>query len=263
MKTPISTVVAALALLSANAFAVDNSYYVTDGSTTHPFYIYNDGRNTYVEAVPGLIVSGATADGQRLIINGVPSEIKAQLDSKNITIFRGTAPRKTPQSNKEVLARIEDLSAKISSIEKYTDSSKSKLIQENLPIEAKPLPEKKQIVEISENSIPLTKPSSSPEKKGAETNDVALNAKQWAIETSDKSIRSLLERWCKEANYQLMWEIPVDLQIGTTAQISGSFHDALNSLLASLNTSDYPVEALIYENRVIRIVKHAQRGQVQ
>ena len=60
-----------------------------------------------------------------------------------------------------------------------------------------------------------------------------------------------------------MWEIPVDLQIGTTAQISGSFHDALNSLLASLNTSDYPVEALIYENRVIRIVKHAQRGQVQ
>ena len=84
----------------------------------------------------------------------------------------------------------------------------------------------------------------------------AQPVKVWKINLTDKSVRALLDRWCKEEGYQLLWEISVDLELGATADISGTFEEALNSVLASLSTSDYPVEAMMYENRVVRVVKH-------
>ncbi len=86
-------------------------------------------------------------------------------------------------------------------------------------------------------------------------------AREWKIALSDKSVRGLLERWSKEDNYQLLWEISVDLQIGASATISGTFEDALASVLTSLSNSEYPVEAMIYDNRVVRVVKQTPRNK--
>lgn len=87
------------------------------------------------------------------------------------------------------------------------------------------------------------------------------DSRAWTITLADKSIRALLERWCREAGYQPLWEVTVDLEINATATITGTFEDAINSVLTSLSTSNYPIEALIYDNRVVRVVKHVARKQ--
>jgi type IV pili sensor histidine kinase/response regulator len=86
-------------------------------------------------------------------------------------------------------------------------------------------------------------------------------APTWAILVSDKSVRGVLERWSKTAGYQLLWEVPVDLELNANATLTGTYEEALNAVLASLATSDYPVEAMIYENRAVRVVKRAPKGQ--
>lgn len=83
----------------------------------------------------------------------------------------------------------------------------------------------------------------------------------WTISVGDKSVRGVLERWSKSAGYQLLWEVPVDLELNANATLTGSFEDALNAVLTSLASSDYPVEAMIYENRAVRVVKRIPKGQ--
>lgn len=83
----------------------------------------------------------------------------------------------------------------------------------------------------------------------------------WAISVADKSVRGVLERWSKTAGYQLLWEVPVDLEVKANATMTGSYEDALNAVLSSLANSDYPVEAMIYENHAVRVVKRIPKGQ--
>jgi len=85
--------------------------------------------------------------------------------------------------------------------------------------------------------------------------------KTWSVTVGDKSVRSLLERWAKSDGYQLVWEIPVDLELNANATMTGSFEDALTSVLASLKNSDYPIEAMIYDNKVVRMVKRTPRNK--
>jgi hypothetical protein len=83
----------------------------------------------------------------------------------------------------------------------------------------------------------------------------------WSVTVADKSVRALLERWSKSAGYQLVWEISVDLELNANATMTGSFEDALTSVLASLKNSDYPIEAMIYDNKVVRMVKRTPRNK--
>lgn len=83
----------------------------------------------------------------------------------------------------------------------------------------------------------------------------------WSITVADKSVRGLLERWSKTSGYQLLWEVPVDLELNANATLTGSYEDALNSVLASLANSAYPVEAMIYDNRAVRVVKRIPKEQ--
>jgi hypothetical protein len=116
------------AMLVSSQFAlaaIDSNYYVADAATKTRFDIYNDGKNTFVEAIPGLIIRGATADGQRYIINGVPSQIAAQLNGKMLTVIRGYPPpppvEKAPVIDPEaVLSRIEQISSDIKRLESLT-----------------------------------------------------------------------------------------------------------------------------------------------
>ena len=85
-------------------------------------------------------------------------------------------------------------------------------------------------------------------------------AQEWKITSADKNVRTLLERWskeAKEARYQILWEVPRDLELGAITSVSGTFEDALDSVLLSLVDSEYPIEAVMYDgNNVVRIVKH-------
>jgi len=39
------------------------------------FDVFNYGHNTYLESVPGLVMTGATADAERYIVNGAPNQV--------------------------------------------------------------------------------------------------------------------------------------------------------------------------------------------
>lgn len=119
----------------ANA-AIDTAYYVIDTPTTNRFDVYNDGKSTFIEAVPGLVIPRATADGQRLILNGVPSQIGAHLNGKAITIIRGVPPKPAPpptppkEDPATTLKRIEALTAQLGRMEKLAPAA-----QETAPTE--------------------------------------------------------------------------------------------------------------------------------
>lgn len=83
----------------------------------------------------------------------------------------------------------------------------------------------------------------------------------WSVTVADRSVRTLLERWAKTAGYQMSWEIPVDLELNANANMTGSFEDALTAVLASLKNSEYPIEAIIYDNNVVRMVKRTPKNK--
>lgn len=95
----------------------------------------------------------------------------------------------------------------------------------------------------------------------AVTTVVSKPVQTWSVTIADRSVRSLLERWAKAAGYQVLWEIPVDLELNANATMTGSFEDALSALLASLKNSEYPIEAIIYDNNVVRMVKRTPRNK--
>lgn len=90
---------------------------------------------------------------------------------------------------------------------------------------------------------------------------VSKPVQTWSVTVADHSVRVLLERWAKIAGYQILWEIPVDLELNANATMTGSFEDALTSVLASLKNSEYPIEAIIYDNNVVRMVKRTPRNK--
>ena len=95
----------------------------------------------------------------------------------------------------------------------------------------------------------------------AVTTVVSKPVQTWSVTVADRSVRGLLERWAKVASYQVLWEIPVDLELNANATLTGSFEDALSALLASLKNSEYPIEAIIYDNNVVRMVKRTPRNK--
>lgn len=95
----------------------------------------------------------------------------------------------------------------------------------------------------------------------AVTTVVSKPVQTWSVTLADHSVRSLLERWARVAGYQVLWEIPVDLELNANATLTGTFEDALSALLASLKNSEYPIEAIIYDNNVVRMVKRTPRNK--
>jgi hypothetical protein len=78
----------------------------------------------------------------------------------------------------------------------------------------------------------------------------------WRIQVSDRTIRAALTRWAQQAGWQLIWEAPVDFSVDAPASLTGTFDDALQSVVAALAGSNAPVQAILYRgNKVLRIVE--------
>lgn len=119
MKPTILLASLALAATSVYATAAtDRSYYVTELEAQQRFDVYNDGHNTYLESIPGLVMTGATADGERFIVNGVPPQIRGFMNGKPITVVCGTAPvpKPTAPDATAVTAQIKQLTEKLDSL---------------------------------------------------------------------------------------------------------------------------------------------------
>lgn len=217
---------------SGAAAATDRSYYVTELATQQKFDVYNDGRNTYLESIPGLVVTGATADGEWYIVNGVPRQILGFLNGKAITVVRGIppAPKAPVRPDSAVVSeQIKKLSEELRVLTASSDA-----------ITAKQKP-----VQNGTAAITRTAPVGVPAKP----------AKVWEVRPSDMTLYGAMKRWSKDAGMQLMWETENhDVRLRGQATYSGDFDAAVFELMKSVESSEYPMRACMFDNGAVRVI---------
>lgn len=82
----------------------------------------------------------------------------------------------------------------------------------------------------------------------------------WQLNASAGNLRLELARWCKQAGYQYIWEVPEELEFAMDRSYQGSFEDAILELKGDLQASSYPLVPLLYsKNKVLRMVKTGDR----
>lgn len=112
MKTLLAASAIAFASAWLPAHAQSRSGFVLETESPQQIDVYNDGRNTYIQAAPGLVVKGATHDGDRYIIKGTPREIQALMAGRPITLTQesgGRRPGAARSSEADLVNRIEQL----------------------------------------------------------------------------------------------------------------------------------------------------------
>lgn len=82
----------------------------------------------------------------------------------------------------------------------------------------------------------------------------SANVAVWSLAPEDRSLRTALNRWCKKAKWQLVWNVKADYPITTSWNISGSFESAVNEVLRASQDTDMPLQATMYDsNHVLEI----------
>ncbi|MBB3122328.1 TcpQ domain-containing protein [Pseudoduganella violacea] len=77
----------------------------------------------------------------------------------------------------------------------------------------------------------------------------------WDIAPSDQTLNAALARWAAAAGWQLLWELPVDYAVQVRTTVSGSFEEAVGTVITSLDSAEMPMKAVFYKgNKVLRIM---------
>jgi hypothetical protein len=215
---------------STAAAATDRSYYVTELTTQQRFDVYNDGRNTYLESIPGLVVTGATADGERYIVAGVPQQIRGFMNGKPITVVRGFPPAPKPATP--------DVAAVTAQIKQLTDKLDG--LSASAP-----------------NLAPAPMIAGAQSPAGVPAAPVAKSSQvfTYQVSPSDQNLRMLVERWSKVVGWNAVWDVERDIPIGTAGQKVGDFRSSVRWLLASTEFGDVVVKPCFYSNSVVRVVR--------
>lgn len=79
---------------------------------------------------------------------------------------------------------------------------------------------------------------------------------EWRIELADGSLSRVMRRWSRDAKFPVLWEAPKDLPV-VAATYRGSFLDALRSVMADTQNTEYPMHACAHDN-VVRILHVSQ-----
>jgi hypothetical protein len=79
----------------------------------------------------------------------------------------------------------------------------------------------------------------------------------WSLMTQDRTLYHTLSRWAQTANWQLMWEAERDFPIQAQISIEGGFTAAIQLVMNSLASTDYPLQAVMNDStRVISVIRH-------
>ncbi len=80
---------------------------------------------------------------------------------------------------------------------------------------------------------------------------------QWQVQLTDQTMSILLRRWAAQAGWQLVWEADRDYPIDSNFTLQGDFLTVLESVMRSVQRSDYPLQAVANtRTRVLRIVRY-------
>lgn len=103
--------------------------------------------------------------------------------------------------------------------------------------------------------IRLSRADASAEPDAERTDGGDEAAARWTIDSSDKTLSAALARWAAAAGWQLLWQLPVDVEIDANASISGTFAQAVETIARSMEQTGVPMKAIFYAgNKVLRIV---------
>ena len=79
----------------------------------------------------------------------------------------------------------------------------------------------------------------------------------WSLMTQDRTLYHTISRWAQTANWQLMWEAERDFPIQAQISIEGGFTAAIQLVMNSLASTDYPLQAVMNDStRVISVIRH-------
>lgn len=216
----------AITIASASSTAAtDRAYYIAELSTPPRFDVYNDGQNTYLEAVRGLVVAGATADGDRYIVSGVPHRIYGILDGEDITLVRGI-----PRSHVGATAPV-DSQAQANGAPRTEPGDAG-------------LPSGEQTSPNTVENLPFT--AGRPEMRVAPL-------EQWEIKAGD-SLRYTLDSWCERAGYRLLWNIEAGFKSQGGHVVEGDFRKAVVELFNAI-PQDLHLRVEITKNKLVIVSK--------
>ena len=82
---------------------------------------------------------------------------------------------------------------------------------------------------------------------------------QWEIQRHDKTLSTVMARWSQKAGWQLVWDAERDFPIDNPIMLEGTFVQVVQTVMDSLNDSDYPLQASLNPStRVIRIARYLE-----
>jgi hypothetical protein len=263
----LSSIIASLLLtvLSASAFAAaDRTYYVTELAPQQKFDVYNDGRNTFLQSIPGLIVTGATADGEFFIVKGVPSSIRGFMNGKPITVVRGLppAPRPVAPDPAAVDARIKALTDKLDSLTSKASPGAVAAMGAGTSLAGAAGTAAPQGgaaaraggiaggIAGDTGATPGQRPTPAV-RQIPSINDVHT----YRAVPADQNLRILTERWSRVVGWTAIWDVDKDIPIGTAGEKAADYKTAIRWLLASTEFGDVVVKPCFYSNSVVRIVR--------
>jgi hypothetical protein len=87
----------------------------------------------------------------------------------------------------------------------------------------------------------------------------------WDVRLDDQTISGTLTRWAAQAKprRQIAWDLPREYVIAASdsnAPFLGTFEEAVDRVLDSFESSDYPPKGCFYSNHVVRVVRRIGDG---
>ena len=78
---------------------------------------------------------------------------------------------------------------------------------------------------------------------------------EFDILANDMLLANALTRWGRIAGYEVMWNSPIEARVtGASTVLAPDFKGALGKTVQGLQQLGYPLRALVYSDRVVRIV---------
>lgn len=261
----LSSFIASLVLTVVSVAAMaatDRSYYVTELAPQQKFDVYNDGRNTFLQSIPGLIVTGATADGEFFIVKGVPGSIRGYMNGKPITILRGTPPtfRSAPADPKVLNSELKRLTDELTLLTANAQAQPEAGASSNtatapvakvnatvVPADGTP----GQKVQTAAPSTAAVPPAAGPKPRYLTPSDVVT----YSVTPAQHDLRSVIDKWAKLVGWTAVWDIDRDIPINMADAKENDFRSAVRRVLAATEFSDLPAKPCFYSNSVVRVVR--------
>jgi hypothetical protein len=83
----------------------------------------------------------------------------------------------------------------------------------------------------------------------------------WSLQPEDKRLSAALNRWAQQAGWQIVWEAERDFIIESSLHLSGDFLKSVSTVMQSLASTDYPLQAKANRSTLtVRISRYQDAG---